>query len=85
MVEAPSNVTESVDILWGCISFIFLLLALLAYVWKDDRRKLDGKAEKEDLHEIKRDVKDMKSETKSDLVRIWEQFESLNNYLRGGK
>lgn len=64
------------DILSGIVSFIILLLGVIIYVWKDDRRKLEGKADKLDVNQIRDDMK-------SDVNRIWKELSDLNAFLRG--
>lgn len=66
------------DILSGVVTFVILLLGVIIYVWKDDRRKLDGKADKAEVVQIRDDIK-------SDINRIWQEFSDLNSFLRNGR
>lgn len=66
------------DILAAAVTVIGLIMGVVVYVWKDDRRRLDAKADKTELKEIR-------DETKTDIGRIWKELSDLNRYLRGEK
>lgn len=66
------------DILAAAVTIIGLIMGVVVYVWKDDRRRLDAKADKTELKEIR-------DETKTDIGRIWKELSDLNRYLRGEK
>lgn len=63
------------DIIYGLVAIVGALVTMIGYLWRDDHRRLDGKADRDDLNRLDHDHR-------SDLKDIWKQLNDLNNYIR---